>query len=89
LYFAETGDDRVRLSIEGSQIIGKIATKNILEVDEETAKKWIKGGDIPSEQEFEGFVIIKNGSDFLGCGKYRQKTILNFIPKARRIKGDM
>ena len=44
------------------------------------------GTDIKSEQEFVGFVIIKKNEDFLGCGKYKEGIILNYVSKARRIK---
>lgn len=85
LYFCELNHNDIRFSIEGSQIIGKIAKKNILELDDKTARLWLKGQDIPSEKQFDSFVIIKNNNDFMGCGKYKEGNILNYIPKIRRI----
>ncbi len=50
LYFAQVKEDQFRLSVEGSQMIGKIATKNVVEVSQEQAKQWFRGEDV---EEFE------------------------------------
>ncbi|MDD5331642.1 MAG: hypothetical protein PHE43_02375 [Candidatus Nanoarchaeia archaeon] len=85
LYFA-TDINELRLSIEGSQIIGKLATKNILELNETQIKKWMQGQDIDFKNETEGFFLIKHKKDFYGCGKYKNGIIMNYVPKDRRIK---
>ena len=84
LYFCEL-ERGIRLSIEGSQIVGPHATKNILEVSREDAKHWLLGEDIPCDQEFEGFVIIKSENDYFGAGKASKGKILNYVGKERRI----
>ena len=85
LYFAEAKDNNVRLSIEGSQIIGPKAKKNILELNEKEVKEWMRGNDLEMEVDFSGFLIIKYNNDYLGCGKLRNGKLLNFIGKASRI----
>lgn len=133
LYAAEIGSGEVRLSIEGSQLIGPYASKNIIEVPEEIAARWLRGEDIkvqgtgqgiqdskdvlnsqgcqdrkgsqggqgsqeskdgPDSQRIQdsqdgqncsGFVIVKSGDDYLGSGKLKEGSILNFVPKNRRI----
>src|SRR3989344_819831 len=76
----------IRMSIEGSQIVGPKAEKNVVELDEEETKKWFKGEDIEKEcSDCRGFVILKHGNDFLGSGKYSNKRILNYVSKTRRI----
>jgi len=85
LYICELNRDRIRLSIEGSQIIGRNATKNMYEVDDATARLWLKGNDIECNIEFDGFVIVKCKSDFMGSGKYSGGKLFNYIPKIRRI----
>jgi len=85
LYVAELKNEQLRLSIEGSQIIGPTATKNVHELDKEEMKEWLKGKDLPCSKEYDGFVIIKYGEDYMGTGKYREGMILNFVPKARRL----
>lgn len=85
LYIARF-DKELRLTIEGSQIFGKHANKNIYEINEEQAKLWLNGNDINCDKIFNGFVIIKYDNDFLGSGKWKDNKILNYIPKERRIK---
>ena len=86
LYFGEIKNGEIRLSIEGSQIVGQKAEKNVLELDENEAKEWMQGNDLEKETGASGFFIIKYKDDFLGCGKYKDGKIFNFIGKARRIK---
>ncbi len=85
LYFANI-ENELRLSIEGSQLIGPYSKKSILKIDENQLKDWMHGRDIETEKEFEGFVLIKNNNDFYGTGKYKDGKILNFVPKERRLK---
>ncbi|MDD5254189.1 MAG: hypothetical protein PHG05_03770 [Candidatus Nanoarchaeia archaeon] len=85
LYFARE-ESELRLSIEGSQLIGKNATKNIIELNEKQIKQWMQGLDIDIDSDCDGFVLIKHNKDFYGCGKYKDNKILNFISKDRRIK---
>lgn len=86
MYFCEIDPKGIRLSIEGSQIIGPKATKNIIELSEEETKKWFKGEDLEKEcKECSGFVILKNKNDFLGNGKYANGRILNYVGKMRRV----
>ena len=58
MYIAEWREHEVRLSIEGSQLVGPFCSKNVLEVDTKTAREWLKGVDIDYNGELEGFVII-------------------------------
>ncbi len=85
LYFCAIENDEVRLTVEGTQIIGKQATKNVVELNSEQVKEWFKGNDIELIKEINGFVILKYNNDFLGSGKYKNNKIINFLPKERRI----
>ena len=86
MYFCEFDSLGIRLGIEGSQIIGPKAAKNIVELNEEETKRWFKGEDIEKEcKDCWGFVILKRDNDFLGSGKYTNKKILNYVSKTRRI----
>jgi len=42
-------------------------------------------GRIILEKE-NGYFLIKYNDDFLGCGKSTGNKILNYVPKARRVK---
>ena len=85
LYILELRNNEIRLSIDGSQLIGPKATKNVLELDNKTARDWLKGIDIDYDGGLKGFVIIKNEKDFLGCGKAVEGKVLNYVPKIRRL----
>jgi len=85
LYFLNVSKD-LRLSIEGSQIIGKLATKNIYNMLDKELKEWLKGFDIETEDSSVGYRLIKNKDDFYGVGYFKEGKIRNFIPKSRRIK---
>ncbi len=85
LYIAEFKNSEVRLSIEGSQLIGPHATKNVVELDETELRKWLRGEDLNKTVDAQGYVILKSGNDFVGCGKIKEGKILNFVPKARRV----
>src|SRR3989338_5159850 len=84
MYFCEI-EKGIRLSIEGSQLVGPKASKNMVEIDELQAKSWMKGEDLNIEGDYSGFVIIKNKNDFLGTGKYKDGIILNYVGKERRV----
>ncbi|GAG19152.1 unnamed protein product [marine sediment metagenome] len=86
LYVCTVSEKGVRLSIEGSQILGPNAKKNIVEISEDEMRGWFRGNDLAKEAgNCEGFVILKHKDDFIGCGKVTAKGILNFVPKTRRI----
>jgi len=76
----------IRLSIEGSQLIGPFAKKNIASINENQARQWMEGSDIETNEDLEGFVLVKYNDDFLGCGKFAKGKVLNFVGKERRIK---
>ena len=86
MYFCEIDEKGIRLSIEGSQIVGEHAKKNIVDLNEEEARNWFKGENLDKEcKDCKGFIILKNKKDFLGTGKYANGKILNYVSKARRI----
>jgi len=86
LYFGEIKSNELRLSIEGSQMIGNKAKKNFVELNKKQAMDWLKGQDIDAEGDYRGFVILKHENDFLGTGKYKDGKVFNYVPKARRFK---
>ncbi|MBI2142523.1 hypothetical protein HYU15_03485 [Candidatus Woesearchaeota archaeon] len=87
LYFGELSHGVLRLTIEGSQIIGPSAKRNIAELSSEEMKSWLRGSDLSRQCDgCSGFVIVKHESDFLGCGRYANGVIKNFVPKTRRIR---
>jgi len=86
VYFAKIFDGKIRLSIEGSQILKEQITKNIFELDDQLAEEWMKGRELPIKTGKHEFLIMKHGEDFLGTGKASEEKIGNFIPKNRRLR---
>jgi len=84
MYFCEL-DNEIRLSIEGSQIVGPNAMKNVVELNEKQSKEWFSGEDLEIKGDYSGFVILKDNNYFLGTGKYKENRILNYVGKERRI----
>ena len=86
LYFGEVHDNEIRLSIEGSQIVGPHADRNVIEVNAKDAREWMRGEDIHYDYPSKKFVIIRCGNDYMGCGRAKGNRILNHVPKTRRIR---
>ncbi|MDO8661362.1 MAG: hypothetical protein Q7K43_05725 [Candidatus Woesearchaeota archaeon] len=89
MYLVDVEKNGLRLSIEGAQLVGAKATKNILEVSETQARQWLAGSEIELNEEnrkLEGFIIIKFKQDIIGCGKISKGILYNFVPKNRRSK---
>jgi NOL1/NOP2/fmu family ribosome biogenesis protein len=88
VYFGKIADasNQIRLSIEGTQIMKEQITKNIFELNESEAEKWMHGQQLEISLGKREFVIIRHKDDFLGTGKASEEKIGNFIPKNRRLK---
>ena len=85
MYFAKLQDNSVRLTIEGSQMIGDKA-ENVIELNKSEIDKWMRGYDIETDKNFSNFAIIRYNNDFYGTGKVKNGKILNYVPKDRQIK---
>jgi len=85
LYFLTIEEDGLRLSIEGSQLL-RNAKKNIISLNEKQFLDWMKGFDINIDDERNGYMLVKFGTNFCGCGKLANGVLYNFVPKARRVK---
>ncbi|AFK22425.1 hypothetical protein [Pyrococcus sp. ST04] len=85
IYFGKIEADGIRLTIEGAFIVGPKATKNVVEVDDERARRWMRGEDIEVNEEGNRWVIVKWRSFWLGGGKLINGVIKNYVPKERRL----
>lgn len=88
MYFGEIFDSgNIRLSVEGAQMVGKVATKGILTLTDEQLDMWLKGRDVDTgDVQLLGFFILKHRNDIVGCGHCKNGKISNYMPKNRRIK---
>jgi len=76
------------LSIEGTQLFGPLARKNVFEIPQGMVKRWMHGEDIEVGSKGElkrGLVIIRSGNLYLGSGLYDGQRIRNLLPKARKV----
>lgn len=92
LYFAKimhAEEEKIKLSVEGTQIFAEQITKNIFELNKEQAEKWMQGSELNIKTGKKDFLIMKYQNDFLGCGKASAEKIGNFIPKNRRLKKEL
>ena len=79
-------DNKIRLSIEGVQLLKDQITKNIFEINDEQLELWMKGNELNIKTGKNDFLIMKHNNDFVGCGKASAEKITNFIPKNRRLR---
>jgi NOL1/NOP2/fmu family ribosome biogenesis protein len=87
LYFAEINKHgELRLTMEGSQLIGPTAKKNTIELNQEQIEQYFKGEEVEINKEIEDqpFLIITKNTDFFGAAKYKEGKLLNYLPKAHR-----
>ncbi len=91
IYLGELYKESIRLSVEGSQIIGPESNKNIIDLDKDEMIEWIKGADIEHDDTGRDFIIIRYKDlqtgyvDYLGAGKFKEGKIMNYVSKSRRL----
>lgn len=86
LYFGRFDKNKIRLSIEGAQIVGKDAKRNVCEIEDFWS--FIRGFDVKPKKKIkcsDEYVIVKYKGDVLGIGKLKNDTLKNILPKSRRI----
>ena len=79
--------DGIRLTIEGAQLIGRDAKRNVLKINKDIAEIFLAGEDVEIEEAFDyPYVIVRYKNDILGVGRIIKGNILRpYIPKERRI----
>ncbi|RSN77785.1 MAG: hypothetical protein DSO07_06015 [Thermoproteota archaeon] len=88
IYIAKITPFGFSLSIEGSQILGKYARKNVVNLSKEVALMWMKGEDIPlGDHSMEkGTVMVKYKWVFMGSGYFDGQKVRNYVPGERRLE---
>lgn len=85
LYAVNEMHDELRLTMDGAQLFGPACTHPPVMLSEEQAEVWMRGEDVPVEDEDGPFCIVQCGEDILGCGKIKKGYLLNYVPKGRWI----
>lgn len=86
-YFAEYKNNHVRLSKEGAQLLAQEAEdlKNIVTLTEQEVKMYFTGVDLSKNVgEEDCQILLSYSGNILGCAKYKDGKILNFLPKIHR-----
>jgi len=82
-------NEKILLSIEGCQLVGRQARRNIAILNETEAEKFIQGQDVEVEKSVDckerNFVLVKYKEDFLGAGKFVNNKVENLVSKSRRL----
>ena len=86
MYVGEYSPRAIRLSMDGAQILGRHASKRIIELTDEQTNYWLQGESINFKDEMRGYVIVTHNDDILGCGSLSQGLLHSFVPKVRRPK---
>lgn len=85
VYFGRIESDGIRLTIEGAFLIGSRATKNVVELDDERARRYLAGESVEVDVP-DGWVLLKWRSYYLGSAKAKDGKLLNYVPKERRLR---
>ena len=89
-YWGEWRTNEFRFSIEGAQRFGPHATKNVVLVNKDQAISFLQSQTIILKTNAEnGFVIVKCGNDYIGCGRLNKEELVPFIAKNRRLGSDV
>lgn len=88
LYFGTIMKDGFRLSLEGLEYVKDQITKNVFELSEDQFREWILGSDLEvlNPEDNNTYLIMKYETDYVGVGKLKNNTILNYLPKSRKLK---
>jgi NOL1/NOP2/fmu family ribosome biogenesis protein len=85
LYFAKIYSDGLRLTIEGTQLIGPKCRKNVVSISLGQKHDWLLGKDIPVGTKDNCFILLRWNNDYLGCAKVKNGVALNSVPSARTL----
>ncbi len=68
------------------QLWGRYARKNVVDLNDEMAKRFFSGDSIELRAPVErGYVVVKHMGAVIGCGLYTPGRLISQLPKERRI----
>ncbi|MFH1404229.1 MAG: hypothetical protein ABIH11_08180 [Candidatus Altiarchaeota archaeon] len=83
LHIGDLSEGTIHPSIEGAQIIGEKATKNVMRVSHEQADALFKEGSI-EHKPFDGIVLVKSGQNIICAAKHSNGRLVGLIPASRK-----
>lgn len=67
----------------GLRIVGRWATRNVVDLDEAGAARFLSRETIPGRYETDGgFVVVRSGEEVLGCGLVSARGLESQVPAA-------
>ena len=88
LNLGEYKNDQIRLSKEGAAFFMENSDgepNNIVDLSKEETIQYFEGLDLVKELKGEDrTIILRYGGNVLGCARYKEGKILNFMPKMYR-----
>jgi NOL1/NOP2/fmu family ribosome biogenesis protein len=85
LYILREESDGYRISHDGLFVFKNLATKNIVDISDKQADEWLRGENIEIDSE-DKWVLLRNKGELIGCGKVKDKKVINYVPRERRVK---
>ncbi|MFX1508943.1 MAG: hypothetical protein ACFFBR_01425 [Promethearchaeota archaeon] len=85
LYIGEYSPTAFRLSMDGAQLLGTHATKQIVQLTRLQAETWLRGESVNYEDDRRGYVIVTHNDTILGCGSLSHGILRSYVPKIRRL----
>ena len=71
----------------GMQVLGRQATRNVIELSDEQARRLVNGESLSIEAEAEnGFVLLKWQGFIAGVGFYKRPVLKSQIPRFRPVE---
>ncbi len=77
-------DDKIILSIQGSQLLGPKCNDNIIDVSVADRRLYLKGEDLESKYK-NGIYLLRCDNTFFGCSKLIDGVLRNNIERYRQI----
>ena len=87
MYFAKKDKTGLRLTMNGAQIFGHVATKNIVDLNRHQYLNYLSGEKITDldPEALQGYVLLRYKNRIFACGKATKEGILNYVPKSRQL----
>ncbi|MFX1532715.1 MAG: hypothetical protein ACFFDI_00625 [Promethearchaeota archaeon] len=87
MYFAKKDKTGLRLTMNGAQVFGHAATKNIVDLNKHQYLNYLSGEKITDidPENLQGYVLLRYKSRIFACGKASKEGILNYVPKSRQL----
>lgn len=68
------------------RIVGRYATKNVVLLLDNDAKKFMRGESLECSKELHGYIIVRTEKYILGCGLCKNGKLISMIPKKYRFQ---